>query len=476
MIPDYELIQRKLQRIRSGAAIRTVDLFAGAGGFSLGFHRHGFEVVAAVEINDDARKTHETNFRPRCEHYKAFADITDLRPSEAVAHVLEAGVCRTPEEAVDVIIGGPPCQPFSLQGRAKLAHIAGEPRAFEDDPRVTLYTRYLAFVAELKPVAFVMENVLGVGNFKGQNIPESIAAEASELGYEVRYALLNAAWYGVPQMRERMIVIGVHKAVGRGPEFPAPLHVFKLPQGYVTSRWGSGKAPLRAPHDNYREVPHPKGKKRAVTAEKALLDLPPITYHLQPDAKVRGERKFGTLQRYRPRASNDFIKAMRNWPGFTRSDGGVVDHVIRHTPRDYRIFSAMEPGDQYPEAHAIAERLYQEAVDQAGPTGEQVKREKYVPPYPVNKYPNKWRKMEADMPARTLPAHLSHDAYSHIHYDSTQARTISVREAARLQSFPDGFEFPVSMVAAFRQIGNAVPPLMAAAIAECLKEVLRDAA
>src|SRR5205823_3720884 len=100
-------------------------------------------------------------------------------------------------------------------------------------------------------------------------------------------------------------------------------------------------------------------------------------------------------------------------------------------------------------------------------------RKEMVPPYDPGKFHNKWRKMEANYPSRTLMAHLGKDSYSHIHYDSAQARTISVREAARLQSFPDGFVFEGSMNPAFRQIGNAVPPLLALAIAKTIKAQLR---
>src|SRR5207248_3270401 len=100
-------------------------------------------------------------------------------------------------------------------------------------------------------------------------------------------------------------------------------------------------------------------------------------------------------------------------------------------------------------------------------------RASIVPPYDPGKFPNKWRKMEPDLPARTLMAHLGKDSYSHIHYDSEQARTISVREAARLQSFPDGFLFAGTMNPAFRQIGNAVPPLLAKAIAFEIFKALR---
>ena len=134
----------------------------------------------------------------------------------------------------------------------------------------------------------------------------------------------------------------------------------------------------------------------------------------------------------------------------------------------------MNPGDQYPEAYKHALDLFDERLDkliQQGniikpgtPEYEKLKRE-IVPPYDAYKFPNKWRKMEPDKPARTLMAHLGKDGYSHIHYDNTQARTISVREAARLQSFPDGFKFCGTMNPAFRQIGNAVPPLLSLALA-----------
>jgi DNA (cytosine-5)-methyltransferase 1 len=133
----------------------------------------------------------------------------------------------------------------------------------------------------------------------------------------------------------------------------------------------------------------------------------------------------------------------------------------------------MNPGDQYPEAYQHALALFQETLAcyssgktprPGSKTYERLMRQ-IVPPYDNGKFPNKWRKMEADLPARTLMAHLGKDSYSHIHYDSDQARTISVREAARLQSFPDGFVFVGTMNPAFRQIGNAVPPLLAKAIA-----------
>jgi DNA (cytosine-5)-methyltransferase 1 len=164
---------------------------------------------------------------------------------------------------------------------------------------------------------------------------------------------------------------------------------------------------------------------------------------------------------------------MRDWPGF-QNPGVVVDHVIRYLPRDYALFARLKAGDQYPEAFRHAEAMFQEELTRRDARGECIQegsaawtalQSTIVPPYDETKFPNKWRKMEADQPARTLLAHLGKDSYTHIHYDSTQARTISVREAARLQSFPDGFVFCGTMNPAFRQIGNAVPPLLAKAVA-----------
>jgi DNA (cytosine-5)-methyltransferase 1 len=174
---------------------------------------------------------------------------------------------------------------------------------------------------------------------------------------------------------------------------------------------------------------------------------------------------------------------MRSWPGFEAPADGPCDHVIRYLPRDWPIFERMRPGDEYPKAHEIAEMLFQEQLRARRGAGESVRkrsrawedlRRSIVPPYRVDGFPNKWWKLDPDGPSRTLMAHLGKDGYSHIHYDSRQARTISVREAARLQSFPDGFVFNCSMNSAFKQIGNAVPPLMAYQIALTLKQTIQD--
>ena len=136
----------------------------------------------------------------------------------------------------------------------------------------------------------------------------------------------------------------------------------------------------------------------------------------------------------------------------------------------------MKPGDEYPAAHRIALRLFESKARRRGLNPRNVKwqslHKSMVPPYDPTKFPNRWWKLRAQGPVRTLTAHIGKDTYSHIHYDSEQARVITVREAARLQSFPDGFVFAGTINPAFRQIGNSVPPLLARDIAHCIVESL----
>jgi DNA (cytosine-5)-methyltransferase 1 len=196
----------------------------------------------------------------------------------------------------------------------------------------------------------------------------------------------------------------------------------------------------------------------------------------------RGARRFGADTWVACRANakiSPYAAMMRQWPGF-ESDGGVIDHAIRFLPRDHLVFKEMRPGAEYPEAHATADRIARRAAEKLGlREGSKPYNDLYasiVPPYDVSKFPNRWWKLRPDYPVRTLMAHIGKDTYSHIHWDSEQARTISVREAARLQGFPDGFRFSGTMNPAFRQVGNAVPPLMAAAIAKIMEAELTQAA
>lgn len=477
-------VQYKLDRVRGGEPLRTLDLFSGCGGLSLGFHAAGFEVSAAIEFDPLAARSHARNFfNDEYGRHGKPHDITVVNPQDIVE---EFDLGKSVSNCIDVIVGGPPCQAFARVGRAKLREVDDHPNAFKNDARGNLYLRYLHYVKELQPLALLIENVPDMMNYGGHNIAEEVSEVLEGLGYTARYTLLNSAFYGVPQMRERMFLVAYRRELDANVTFPSPSHHVELPVGYQGSRDVALKS-LRMRKtlfdDTHYSAPPASSPllPKAVSAHDALGDLPKITLHLEGKLRKVAQR-LDTLVPYGQARLNSYSQLMRNWPGF-ESNEGIREHVIRCLPRDYQIFRVMKGGDQYPQAYQHAMNLFQAKLAEVelttgrkprkGSAEYEAIKKSIVPPYDHTKFPNKWRKMEADLPARTLMAHLGKDTYSHIHYDSDQARTISVREAARLQSFPDGFMFAGSMNGAFRQIGNAVPPLMAKAIAGEMMVALR---
>lgn len=221
-----------------------------------------------------------------------------------------------------------------------------------------------------------------------------------------------------------------------------------------------------------------------MTLQEAFSDLPPITDHLDHMSASKRPRNPDELCAYSGSAVG-FAKEMRSWPEFRSDNGSFSGHIIRHTPRDYETFRRMPHGGMYPEALEVANKIFHERIKaketelgrpikKGSKTWEEIKSAT-VPPYKANRYPNKFRKLWPDQPSRTLPAHIGKDSYSHIHFDSEQARGISLREAARIQSFPDAFRFHGSMNSRLKQIGNAVPPLLAYAVAKKLRELILSA-
>jgi DNA (cytosine-5)-methyltransferase 1 len=469
-------IQRKLDRLADGEPLRILDLFAGCGGISLGFHAAGCRIDAAVEIDERAAATHALNFHGGSDvqaiHGKS-RDITKLQPDNLVE---ELGLGRL-ADAFDIIVGGPPCQAYTRIGRAKLREIAAHPHAFRVDPRADLYLRYLEYVRATQPLAILIENVPDALNYAGHNVMAEIAEALRMIGYTARYTLINAAFHGVPQTRDRTFLIAYRRELGVGVSLPAATHYLELPSGYNGTRSVALKHVDRIEGGFFIEADH--GSPRlpaAVTCEEAIGDLPSITDHLEGKMQ-RGPRRFDRLARYHGdgRRIGGYARLMRHWPGFENKEG-VWDHVIRYLPRDMQTFREMPNGAEYPEAHATAMRILERRIRKAErDRGRHLTRSERaafkkatVPPYNLGSFPNRWWKLRPNFPSRTLMAHLGKDSYSHIHYDSRQARVISVREAARLQSFPDGFRFCGSMNSALRQIGNAVPPLLAKSLAETM--------
>ncbi len=484
-LPGRSAVARKVEHLRKGGSPRVLDLFAGCGGLSLGFEAAGFNIVAAIENDPDAARSHGANFHSGNERHNRPRDVSTS--PELLSEELGLGPIA---HAFDVIVGGPPCQAFARVGRPKLREIDAHPQAFLHDPRARLFLEWLRYVDTCQPLAVLMENVPDVLNHGGQNIAEETSDVLGDKGYICAYTLLNASFYGVPQMRERMFLIGYRREIADRVRLPEPTHWAALPPGYEGSRAVALKLLRR--YDlfggaySYVDAPEPRTDlPPAITAEEAIGDLPPIDARrkLKAGTLRRGARRFDTPVHYDPRRPvSQYAAMMKTWKRFAAPDA-LYDHVIRYLPRDYELFARMNHGDQYPEAWQHAHDMFAERLAAERERGNTIRRgsaayeclkQEIVPPYDAGKFPNKWRKMWPDKPVRTLMAHLGKDGYSHIHYDSAQARTISVREAARLQSFPDGFGFCGTMNPAFRQIGNAVPPLLARALAEEVMKVLRQ--
>lgn len=466
----------KLERIRRGGAPRVLELCSGCGGMSLGLKAAGFDLVAHIEMDATAAASYALNFTPPvADRREVWSTARDMTQSDPTSLCRDIGLEGSPADQFDVLAAGLPCQAFARIGRSKLRSVTGDDDAFKNDPRARLYQRFLQYVEAVHPVAIIVENVPDILNFGGHNVPEEICGTLEELGYVTRYTLLNAAYYGVPQMRERLFLVAIDASLGEPPGFPVPTHAAKLPPGYESAR----TVALRHVPDEgsrFTESPRPgPGLPAAITVRAALSDLPRITEHYRDPDAMRRRRVADVLPYSSFTGLTDYAAQMRAWPGLPKCHAGTDGHVVRLTPRDFEIFQRMRVGGDYPHASAVAKAIFEERLGQVGPRPTdgseawEVLHKACVPPYDPSKFPNKWWKMDPSMPSRTLTAHMGKDTYSHIHWDGEQKRTVSVREAARLQSFPDAFRFAGAMNAAFRQIGNAVPPLLAQAVGRQLK-------
>jgi DNA (cytosine-5)-methyltransferase 1 len=479
-------LESRLKSLRRGRSPRVLDLFSGCGGFSVGLKAAGFTPIGGMDFDAGAMDTWWFNLRPDIAVRHKPMPAFDIAHTEPEAFFTRMGI-DSEDRQIDILCGGPPCQAYSKIGKAKLRSLKGADAEL-DDSRGVLYQQFLRYVELLQPPFVLIENVPGSLNFGGKSIPDQICSELQHIGggYRVAWSLLNAARYGVPQFRDRVFIIGVHEEIDRDPAFPKPSH----------SIVGSGDTRRRIPKQaegeedkgsaefgtHHAEVPMPDRRlPAAVTVEDAISDLPIISALGSKTASaMTGNGEMVQLEPYASRETHSpYQKLMRQWPGFEAGQW-VSGNAIRNTPRDFPIFLKMREGDKYPEAIKIANSLLEEKVQRERLrlgrvlTKKEISRLKAltVPPYAEDKFEEKWTKFRRDKPSHTIVAHLSADTYSHIHYDSVQARAISVREAARLQSFPDGFQFHGTLNQAFRQIGNAVPPLVARRLGESILEII----
>ncbi len=374
-------------------AITSIDLFSGCGGLTLGFRQAGIRSILASDIDENCEKTFRRNFPDVPFICK---DITDISLQDVKALIGNA----TP----DIIVGGPPCQGFSLANkrRGKVA----------DDPRNRLFYGFVKFVDWYSPKAFVMENVKGLLSMQGGKVIQTIIDEfthAGQYGYNVSYKILKASDYGVPQNRERVVLIGYRQDLDIKPVFPLPIK-----------------------QDHY------------VTVDEAISDLP------QLEAGQGCE-----VQEYRCTAQNNYQRLMR------KDSHYVLNHVaMKHTPRLVERFKAIKPG--------------QSLVD-VWDTHGSVKRGAPTEKSDI-KFSQNNQRLFGNQPAPTIAASFQSN-FIHPHLN----RNFTAREGARLQSFPDDFVFEGMRtkmswekgLSQYQQIGNAVPVLMAKAIAECVKEQIQ---
>jgi len=377
-----------------------VDLFAGAGGMSLGFEQAGFDIAASVEYDPIHCAAHEFNF-PKCASIcRSVADIGGkyIRDHSSIG-----------ERHVDVVFGGAPCQGFSMIGKRAL-----------DDPRNSLVHHFVRIVMELKASYFVFENVRGLTIGAHRKFLEEIIREFQKNGYRVRepYGVLNAAKHGVPQDRHRLFLLGARKGCPL-PEYPEETH---QPPGNGN---GGGSLFLDA----------------TPTVWDALRDL--------PEADDYDELLERDWVRARFRKPTDYSARLRgaaedgdDYSVLRRFDAGLLTSSLRtvHTDLSKKRFTETKHGDTEPVSRF--HKLDPDGICNTIRAGTASDRGAFTSPRPIHPY---------------------------------SPRCITVREAARLHSYPDWFRFHVTKWHGFRQIGNSVPPLLARAVASKIMEVVGDA-
>lgn len=385
--------------------LTCIDLFCGCGGFSLGMQRAGFRVLAAIDVDPQATAVYRANFAgQRHVQHLLTQDLTIYEPEQLAA------VLGTTH--VDVIVGGPPCQGFSMARQRDGANSGDRLIA---DPRRDLYQRFLAFVAFFKPAVFVMENVLGIRTAQGGKYFRRVQAEARQLQYRVHAQVELAAELGVPQKRRRQLFFGTREVL---PILPA----------------GCLRRVSRAPAEP--------------TLGMAIDDLPPL-------AAGQGEAECGYDMQLRAAAVAQHGRAYLFDVLEVGQAKNLTSHVARyHSDRDLRDFRQLHEG----ESSAAAMRRgvpFEHTYDKT------VFKDRYT------------RQSRVGL-CSTIVAHMNRDGLMFIH--PTQDRSLTPREAARVQSFPDWFLLPVAQTHQYRLIGNAVPPLVAEAIGTAVVSYLQMAA
>ena len=364
--------------------LSVVSLFSGCGGFDLGFKWAGYDIKWANDISKDAYKTYRNNISDKIE----LGDLNSI------------GIENIP--SCDAIIGGPPCQPFSLVGKRD-----------SNDNRHDLVYLFARAIKEVRPTIFIMENVVGLKSSidqHGERIFPKLIQEMSSHGYKIDWAVLNAANYGVPQLRRRLFIVGNREPVKI--EFP------EFTNGPNKNILGFNIEPF-------------------VTAREALGDLP------SPPSEIDSVK-------YDKEPITDFQMWARK-----NNENVVTNHQLPHMSElDKVIISYVPPGGNYMNVPpSVPSRRIQKFKETGGRT-------------------TTYGRLDPDKPSYTINTHFNRrNVGCNIHYK--EDRLITIREGLRLQSFPDHFRLPpnLSKRGQYSLVGNAVPPLLAYALASKLKEL-----
>ncbi len=400
--------------------IKMIDLFAGCGGLTDGFLQTGlYKEIASVEWLKPQVNTMRNRLKTKYNKTDADERVLnfDIQREEELFYGWndkEFGQSKgldyfvNVENGIDIIIGGPPCQAYSVAGRVR------DENGMKDDYRNYLFEHYCSIVNRYKPKLFVFENVPGILSAKpdGTPIKERIRQDFLNIGYEIiedlSIAKLDASNYSVPQKRERIIIVGLSK------------NFFSAPQKTLT--------------DFYLNIlPKYKGKKQ-ITVKEAIGDLPKIIPYFDEE-------------HHKKRIGYQVPECKISW----------------HEPR----YQNLRDMDTF---KILAEDVASGKFEYDSKKITELYEQKVGSKSPIHRY----HVLEPNKPSTTIIAHLYKDGNRFIHYDPAQCRSITVREAARLQSFDDDFDFIGNRGNAYQMIGNAVPPKLAKAIGNAIFELLGE--
>jgi DNA (cytosine-5)-methyltransferase 1 len=377
--------------LRAEGAHLAADLFSGAGGLSLGLQAAGYRVVLAVDHYPEAIETHR-------HHFGGLTLNWNLSDSDRIAEVAELIAAAD----VELLAGGPPCQPFSRAGRNKIRHRVRNGYLDPGQERRDLWQSFLEVIKRAMPRAVIMENVPDMALDREMFILRTMVDALETLGYTVEERVVDTSRYGVPQFRQRLILVGLRDGLS-----------FNWPN----------------------EIPD------KVTVWNAIGDLPAVEGGWRPPGGADGWADYNGPQ-------TEFQRRMRQ--GMVGAEAGkLYDHITRPVREDdERAFQLMDATTLYSHLPAEMKRYRDDIFD------------------------DKYKRLDENGLSRTITAHIAKDGYWYIH--PRQNRTLTVREAARLQTFPDWYRFAGPPSAAFRQIGNAVPPVLGERLGKAVRSSLAN--